>query len=79
MNEEKRHNFFIPGVIDRFEGREAIIITEDNQKLHWPINRLPVDCQEGTHVRLILSTSQSEQEEREKIAKSILNQLLRKE
>ena len=69
--------YFLEGVIDRFEDKMAVIITKDGQKLLWPINNLPEDSQKGKTVRIVLSTTKSDQYEREKTAKTILNQILR--
>ena len=67
----------IKGVIDRFEGKFAIIAFDDGQSLKWPIKNLPEDSEEGMAVRLKLSTSRTETEEREKIAKTLLNEILK--
>lgn len=55
----------------------AVIKINDGQELLWPIKDLPADCEIKTKVRLILTTSKSDQEEREKIAKTVLNKILK--
>lgn len=70
-------SYFLEGLVDRFEDKMAVIITKDGQKLFWPIKNLPPDCEKGTIVRIILSTSKTDQEEREKTAKTILNEILK--
>lgn len=70
-------SYFLEGLIDRFEDKMAVIIIKDGQRLLWPIKNLPEDCEKGTGVRIILSTSQTDQEEREKVAKTILNEILK--
>lgn len=67
---------FIKAAIDRFEGDSAVIKTEDGQELLWPKNELPPDAKEGTAVRLNISTSQTDEEERTKLAKTLLNEIL---
>lgn len=79
MNNPADNQHFLRAVIDRFEGKAAVIKTEDGQQLHWPIKNLPDEIKEGAAARLVLSTSETDQQEREKIAKTILNQLLRTE
>jgi len=69
--------YYLSGTIDRFEGKIAIIKTDDGQEIKWPINNLPDDAEEGASVRLNLCTSKSDEEEREKIAKSMLNEILK--
>ena len=67
------------GVIDRFEGKNAIIKTDDGQKIKWPIQKLPNSIKEGNAIRISLSTSATDEEERKKTAKTLLNELLKKE
>jgi hypothetical protein len=67
---------FIKAVIDRFEGDSAVIKTEDGQKLLWPKADLPEDAKEGAAVRLGISTNQTDEEERAKLAKTLLNEIL---
>ncbi len=69
--------FFIRGAIDRFEGTNAVIRTEDGQTLVWPIKNLPDGAGESEAVRIILSTNQTDTEEREKLAKEMLNEILK--
>ena len=65
------------GTIDRFEEKFAVITTSDGQTVRWPIKNLPDDCVQGSMVRLVLKTSGSEQAEREQLAKTVLNEILR--
>ncbi|MFA5413265.1 MAG: DUF3006 domain-containing protein [Patescibacteria group bacterium] len=67
---------FIKAVIDRFEGDSAVIKTEDGQELLWPKADLPEDAKEGAAVRLGISTNQTDEEERAKLAKTLLNEIL---
>lgn len=68
---------YIKGVIDRFEGSKAVIKLDDGQEIIWPKENLSDDTMEGAAVRLVLYNSKTDQEEREKIAKSVLNEILR--
>ena len=67
---------FLKAAVDRLEGNFAVVKTEDGQELLWPIADLPEGVREGTAVRLNLSTSQTDEEERTKLAKSLLNEIL---
>ncbi|MFA5129020.1 MAG: DUF3006 domain-containing protein [Patescibacteria group bacterium] len=67
---------FIKAAIDRFEGDSAVIKTEDGQELLWPKLDLPEDAKEGAALRLSISTNQSDEEERTKLAKTLLNEIL---
>ena len=68
---------YLKGAIDRFEGKLAIIKFKDGQEVHWPIKDLPEEAKEGTALRLILTTSESDEEEREETAKALLNEILK--
>lgn len=68
----------INGVIDRFEGTVAVVRFQDGQELRMPIKSLPDDIKEGGVLRLIISTTEDNEQERERTARAILNELLRK-
>jgi len=65
------------GEIDRFEEKTAVILLADGQSLRWPIGNLPADAAAGQKIRLVLATSQSAQEEKESIAKTMINEILK--
>ncbi|MBN1778611.1 MAG: hypothetical protein JW816_00080 [Candidatus Buchananbacteria bacterium] len=67
------------GVILEFQEKMAVIQLSDGQKILWPIKNLPDDAAQNQKIKLTTSTNQSEENEREKIAKTILNQILKKE
>lgn len=69
-------NKFLKAVIDRFEGESVVIKLEDGQEIIWPKKDLPEDAKEGSALRLSVSTSQSDEEERTKLAKTLLNEIL---
>lgn len=69
-------NKFLKAVIDRFEGESAVVKLEDGQEIIWPKKDLPEDAKEGSALRLSVSTSQSDEEERTKLAKTLLNEIL---
>lgn len=66
----------IKAAIDRFEGDFAVVKTEDGQKILWPRKELPDDAKEGSALRLSAFTSQTDEEERTKLAKTLLNEIL---
>lgn len=71
-------SFTLDGTLDRFEGKFAVLRTIDNQELHWPIAQLPPGLEQGNAVQLVLSTAATQAGEREALAKTILNQILKK-
>lgn len=63
--------------IEQFVGKFALLKTEDGQLINWPIKQLPDEAKIGSCVRLVLRTSGSEKIERERMAKTILNEILK--
>jgi len=70
------NKYSVKAVIDRFEGVFGVLKLDDGQEMNWPIKNLPDGIKEGQALRLSVSTSQTEQEEREKAAKALLNEIL---
>ena len=69
--------FSVSGVVEKFEDKNAVIILADGQRIFWPIKNLPDDTQAGSPVRLLLSTAKTQQAELEKLAKTVLNRILK--
>jgi len=65
-------------VLDRFEDSSAVLRI-NGQELIVPKADLPKDVHEGSTLFLLISSSTSEEEAREKLAKSILNEILNAE
>ncbi len=65
------------GTIARFEGTMAIISLENGQQIMWPITKLPGNAQTGQGVTIIITTAENQQQERDNIAKSILNAIFK--
>lgn len=66
-------------VIDRFEGEKAVLKLEDGQTLIVPIEFLPEEASEGDVLRLSFGNDREEKEKKENLAKSLLNEMLKKE
>jgi hypothetical protein len=62
--------------IDRFEGTEAVLIFEDGKELLWPVKNLPEGLREGAVLRLTISSEKTAEEERRKLAKELINEIL---
>ena len=69
--------YTIAATITKFEDTFAVVTTTDGQTVRWPIKELPDDCAIGSQVRLVLATTQSDEEERKRLAKTILNEILK--
>ena len=65
--------------LDRFEETLGVLRFEGGQELAVPKEELPKDVKEGSSLFLLISQSLSEEEAREKLAKSILNEILNAE
>jgi len=72
INSERKS---LEGTVDSFEGKSAVIKLADGQKITWPIVDLPKDIEIGSSVRIVVTTTKTDQEEHEKIAKTILNKI----
>ncbi|HEX9679645.1 MAG TPA: hypothetical protein VGA08_03425 [Candidatus Saccharimonadales bacterium] len=69
-------SFAQTGVVEKLEGGLAVIRLGDNQEVRWPADQLPPSTVVGSEIRLRLSTQDSEQAERDELAKTILNRIL---
>jgi len=72
------HEYSLSALVDRFEGKSAVIRFQDGQELRWPIKTLPDDVHEGSAVRVTVTTSASDEEERARVARAMLNELLKR-
>jgi hypothetical protein len=77
MDQKTEKNNQITATLDRFEEKKAVFVTDDGQTIIWDIKNLPEDIQAGSVVRLVLSTSKTLEEEREKTAKKMLNEIIK--
>ena len=64
------------GIIDRLEGERVIIRLQDGQEVSWP-KKLLAEFKEGTPVKLLVQTEAEAELERQKLAKTILNEILK--
>jgi len=77
MEELHDAQYSIKAEIVGFEDTNAVLRLEPGGELRWNIRQLPEDAKKGAFVQLILSTGKTEEEERERLAKSILNHILK--
>jgi len=66
----------IDATIDRFEGDNAILITNDKKTITCPINLLPNNIKEGSVVVLTISEKKQATKNKTEQAKAILNEIL---
>jgi hypothetical protein len=64
-------------ILDRFEGEEAILKTEDGKKtVVFPKEFLPAGSTEGAALNFKIFAESEAEEEKRKTAKDILNEIL---
>ncbi len=64
--------------IDRFEGDRVVLSADDRAEFVIPRSALPHDMREGARVILTISSENEETDEKENLAKKILNEILKK-
>jgi hypothetical protein len=62
--------------IDRFEGSQVVLKTEDNKSIIWPKEKLPPDAKEGSVLLFNITNDAKNEEDGKKLAKDILNEIL---
>lgn len=70
---------YLNGTIDRIEDNQAIIKLENGTTLLWPKEKLPSNRGEGDVIKLNISSDTEETENKEDVAKNILNEILQSE
>lgn len=68
--------YTIKGIIDRFEENTAVIRSE-GKDIYWSRSKLPQDLKEGSVVYLRLFSQEEETKERENLAKTLLNEIIK--
>lgn len=65
--------------LDRVEGEQAVLKSENGESIHWPTAKLPEGAREGgVYVFNILDADKAKQN-KEETARAILNELLNTE
>ena len=63
--------------VEKFEDKLAVLVLEDGQKINWLIKNLPDDIEQGSQIRIVISSSGSQEDERKKLAKELINEILK--
>jgi hypothetical protein len=63
-------------IIDRFEGDFAVLKTENNKTINWPIENLPEGASEGSALFFLIGDSPETADSKRELAKDILNEIL---
>ncbi|MFA5029891.1 MAG: hypothetical protein WC518_04145 [Patescibacteria group bacterium] len=67
---------FLNGVIEDVESNLATIRTEDEQKILWPLNKLPAGISLNAPVKLFITTKELAEADRQKLAQAVLKEIL---
>lgn len=62
--------------LDRVEGEQAVLKTEDGATIVWPKNKLPAEAKEGSVLEFQIKDDQTAELEKKEMAKTILNEIL---
>lgn len=71
------HDILLEAILDRFEGEYAVLRVKDAKEIMWPRRALPPDAREGCVFYLQALSSQEKEAEREALAKTLLNEVLK--
>ncbi|NTU69729.1 DUF3006 family protein [bacterium] len=75
--QEPEKEYSLAGIIDRFDGDNAVVIIKETQQIIlWPIRKLAQDVNVGDLVWLHLACDKDLTMEREKIARKILEEVI---
>lgn len=64
-------------VVDRFEGKFAVLRGDDELEINWPKRDLPKGAQEGSVIVLRAIDAKGDRAAREKTAKELLREILK--
>ena len=70
------HQFAQEATVKAVEGDSAVLALANGETLRWPASLLPQDVGVGDTVRVIIHSSKTDEEERQRLAKEVLNELL---
>lgn len=62
--------------LDRFEGDQAVLKTDDGQTIFWPVKLLPENTKEGAILFFAVNSSPEIEAGKRDLAKQMLNELL---
>lgn len=62
--------------IDRFEEEKVVLISDEGEEIIWPKGSFPKDAKEGDVLAFAIRSDVEEKEEKKKLAKEILNEIL---
>ncbi len=76
MPEQIDHQYVQKAIVKKINSEQAELELVDGQILLWPKNLLPSDLNIGDTVRILVHDKKTEEEERKKLAKALLNEVM---
>jgi len=76
MSEQIDHQYVQKATVKKITSEQAELELPDGQVIKWPVKLLPSDLKNGDTVRILVHDKQTEEEERQRLAKSLLNEVM---
>ena len=64
-------------VVDRLEGRHAILVSDDGDQVQWPVEKLPPGAEPGIVVKVEMWVDSVETQERRRRVQGLLDDLFK--
>jgi hypothetical protein len=78
MTPNLEHKFAQTTKVKELTGNFAVLEMRDGQELKWPKNLLPENVKQNDEVRLLLHSKKTDREERNHLARELLNEIFLK-
>jgi hypothetical protein len=75
MESKLTHTYTQPAKIKTLQEKQVILQLPDGQEFTWPRNLLPESIKEGQAIRVLLHDAETEEEERQKLARALVNEI----
>lgn len=79
MSEELNHPFTVWAKILEISGDQAVFKLPDGQTIKWEVSLMPPDAKAGDKIRIIIHDKETDEEERKRLARTLLNEIVARE
>lgn len=76
MPEELQHPYSQKAKVKKITENKVLLICDDQTEIGWPLNLLPPNTNVGDIVKVIIHNSETDEQERQKLAKTLINEIL---
>ena len=76
MPETINHPFAQTATVKEIKNDHAVIVLADGQILTWAVSLLPPNTKTGDNVRVIIHNQETDEQERQRLSRQIINELL---